>query len=150
YGIHALTARQVEQTYDQILNLNRQAAQSAPAAEAPLENTATAADNSDPLLRCIMAGFIYQLCIRPDPGTRECELTEGRHGTLMRESVVQNAQLFVAGSIRDVTGRGSQNLTLLGLASAVKGEWIEEIFLEQVSSTIEHLFDRTHKRVAAV
>jgi len=49
-----------------------------------------------------------------------------------------------------VTGRGSQNLTLLGLASAVQREWIEQIFPEQMSATVEHLFDRTHKRVAAV
>jgi ATP-dependent helicase HrpB len=68
----------------------------------------------------------------------------------MRESVVQNATLLVAGTIREVTGRGSENLTLLGLASAVKREWIEETFPEQLSSKVEHLYDRTHKRVAAV
>jgi ATP-dependent helicase HrpB len=97
-----------------------------------------------------MTGFIDQLCLRHDQGTLECDLTEGRRGTLMRESVVQNAPLFVAATIREVTGRGSENLTLLGLASAVKREWIEETFAEQVTSRIEHLYDRTHKRVAAV
>lgn len=97
-----------------------------------------------------MTGFIDQLCIRRDQGTLECEMTEGRHGTLMRESVVQNAPLFVTASIREVAGRGSENLTLLGLATAVKREWIEETFPEQVTSTVEHLYDRTHKRVAAV
>src|SRR5438445_3724643 len=90
--------------------------------------------SSDPLLRSIMTGFIDQLCIRRDQGTLECELTEGRHGTLMRESVVQNATLFVAASIREVAGRGSENLTLLGLASAVKREWIEETFLDQITN----------------
>ena len=97
-----------------------------------------------------MTGFIDQLCLRRDQGTLECDLTEGRHGTLMRESVVQNAPLFVAATIREVTGRGSENLTLLGLASAVKREWIEETFPEQVTAQVEHLYDRTHKRVAAV
>lgn len=63
---------------------------------------------------------------------------------------MQNARLFVAASIREVAGRGSENLTLLGLATAVKREWIEEVFPEQITSQIEHLFDRTHKRVAAV
>src|SRR5205823_11192024 len=102
----------------------------------------------DPLLRCIMAGFIDQLCVRRDLGTLECELTEGRTGTLMRESVVQNARLFVAAAIREVEARGSGKLTLLGLATAIKREWIEEIFPQHLSSRIEHLFDRTHKRVA--
>jgi ATP-dependent helicase HrpB len=58
--------------------------------------------------------------------------------------------LFVAATIREVPGRGSENLTLLGLASAVKREWIEEMFPEQITTRVEHLFDRTHKRVAAV
>jgi ATP-dependent helicase HrpB len=97
-----------------------------------------------------MTGFIDQVCLRRDQGTLECDLTEGRRGTLMRESVVQKATLLVAATIREVTGRGSENLTLLGLASAVKREWIEETFPEQVTAKVEHLYDRTHKRVAAV
>jgi ATP-dependent helicase HrpB len=64
--------------------------------------------------------------------------------------VVQNATLFVAASIREVPSRASANLTLLGLASAVKREWIQEMFPQHLTTQIEHLFDRTHKRVAAV
>jgi ATP-dependent helicase HrpB len=69
---------------------------------------------------------------------------------LVRESVVQNSKLFVAASIREVAGRGSEPLTLLGQATAVKREWIEETFPEQIFVKVEHLYDRTHKRVAAV
>src|SRR5207247_2603840 len=83
-------------------------------------------------------------------GTLECDLTGGRHGTLMRESVVQNGSLFVAATIREVQSRASENLTLLGLATAVKREWIEQMFPDHITTTVEHLFDRTHKRVAAV
>jgi ATP-dependent helicase HrpB len=97
-----------------------------------------------------MAGFIDQLCVRRDLGTLDCDMTERRHATLMRESVVQNANLFVAATIREVPGRGSENLTLLGLATAVKREWIEEMFPQHLTATVEHLYDRTHKRVAAV
>src|SRR5438034_195710 len=68
----------------------------------------------------------------------------------MRESVVQNSPLFVAATIREVAGRGSENLTLLGLASAVKREWIAEMFPQHLNAAVEHLFDRTHKRVAAI
>ena len=52
--------------------------------------------------------------------------------------------------IREVLGRDSKNLTLLGLATAVKLEWIKQAYPEQLSYTIEHLYDRTHKRVAAL
>ena len=147
YGIHAQTARQVEQTFEQILKL---AQDTLPVSTAPSAATPGAEPAPDGLLRCVMVGFIDQLCIRRDLGTLECDLTEGRQGTLMRESVVQNAPLFVTASIREVTGRGSENLTLLGLASAVKREWVVETFPGQISAPIEHLYDRTHKRVAAV
>ena len=157
YGIHAQTARQVEQTFEQIMQIARQ--QGLVRGEDGDSRTMDGSDtqhatrntqHADPLPRCLMTGFIDQLCLRHDQGTLECDLTEGRHGTLMRESVVQTAPLFVAATIREVTGRGSENLTLLGLASAVKREWIEETFPEQVTAQVEHLYDRTHKRVAAV
>lgn len=150
YGIHAQTARQVEQTFAQILQLAEQQ-HLLKHEDGGSEIADRAAPRpADPLLRCIMAGFIDQLCRRRDQGTLECDLTEGRHGTLMRESVVQNAPLFVAASIREVPGRGSENLTLLGLASAVEREWIEQTFPEQVTARVEHLYDRMHKRVTAV
>jgi ATP-dependent helicase HrpB len=157
YGIHAQTARQVEQTFDQILQIARQQGllksdEAGPTVQAYADppHATRNTQHVDPLPRCLMTGFIDQLCRRHDQGTLECDLTEGRQGTLMRESVVQSAPLFVAATIREVTGRGSENLTLLGLASAVKREWIEEAFPEQVTAMIEHLYDRTHKRVAAV
>ena len=155
YGIHAQTASQVEQTYQQILEIaDKQGLVEKRASSAASQNPKSEIRNpqttDDALLKCIMAGFIDQLCVRRTQGTLECDLTEGRHGALMRESVVQNAPLFVAATIREVQSRASENLTLLGLATAVKREWIEELFPEQLAVAVEHLFDRTHKRVAAV
>jgi ATP-dependent helicase HrpB len=166
YGIHAQTAKQVEQTFEQIMQIAQQqgllrsedgglrmedGANAPSSIPHPLSSSSpTQSMSADPLPRCIMTGFIDQLCLRHDQGTLECDLSEGRRGTLIRESVVQNAPLFVAATIREVTGRGSENLTLLGLASAVKRDWVEETFPEQVTSKVEHLYDRTHKRVAAV
>src|SRR5207249_7523952 len=157
YGIHAQTARSVQQTLEQILEIagrqklikEEEGARMA-GERSDTESAARKSPSGDPLPRCIMTGFIDQLCVRRDMGTLECDLTEGRHGTLMRESVVQNAPLFVAASIREVTGRSAENLTLLGLATAVKREWIQETFPEQMTARVEHLYDRTHKRVAAV
>ena len=147
YGIHAQTARQVEQTFNQIMEF---AKRQRLVATQITEDGARKQQGEDPLLRSIMAGFIDQVCVRRDLGTLECEMAEHRQGTLMRESVVQNAPLFVAATIREVEGRGSKNLTLFGLATAVKREWIVETFPQHIFTTVEHLFDRTHKRVAAV
>ena len=172
YGVHAQTARLVEQTFEQILQIARQqglgerpahpaggadaragtdeAGDGSGGVQASAPPIQQVASSDEPLLHCLLAGFIDQLCARRDRGTLECDLTEGRQGTLMRESAVQEAPLLVAAAIREVTGRGSAALTLLGLATAVKREWIEQMFPDQVTSRIEHLFDRTHKRVAAV
>ena len=170
YGIHAQTARQVDQTFEQILTVARQLRKTkqnqakisrADTEQEPLpegkESSTQALQESanrkpvgdDPLLRCIMAGFIDQLCVRRDQGTLDCEMTEGRTGNLMRESVVQEARLFVAASIREVESR-SGKLTLLGLATSINREWIEQMFPQHLITKVEHLFDRTHKRVAAV
>ena len=140
YGINAQSARQVEQTHDQLIQIVTQ--------QSLLQRDEKVDDSA--LLRCIMAGFIDQLAIRRDLGTLDCDLTEGRRATLVRESVVQNSPLFVVASIREVPSRNSDTLTLLGLASAVKREWVEQMFPQHIRVSKEHLFDRTHKRVSAI
>jgi ATP-dependent helicase HrpB len=140
YGINAQSAKQVEQTCQQIIQIAERQRLLAP--EEKQDDSA--------LLRCLTAGFIDQLCIRRDMGTLICDMTEGRTGSLVRESVVQNSPLLVVASIKEVPSRGSENLTLLALATAVKREWVEEMFPQHISTRVEHLFDRTHKRVSAI
>ena len=153
YGIHARVAREVEQTFDQILQIAEREklieVRKLDGADNAADGKAAVPQSDEALLRCITAGFVDQLCVRRDKGTLECDLTEGRQGTLMRESAVQESQLFVTAAIREVEGRSS-GLTLLGLATAVRREWLEEMFPQHVTARIEHLFDRGHKRVAAV
>lgn len=143
HAIHGQTARQVEDTYRQILQLARR--------EGLVSDNGDGAAEPKPesLERCLVAGFIDQLCLRKNLGTLDCELTEGRTGTLVRESVVQDAKMFVAASVREVSGRAGK-LTLLSQCTAVKPEWLREMFPQHFSSRLEHLYDRTHKRVAAV
>lgn len=155
YGVNAKVAREVEQTFQQIMDIARGHGLVKKEPEAPSEPAASAAPAradtaQDPLLKCIAVGFADQLALRRDQGSLECDLTEGRHGTLMRESVVQQEPLFVTANIREIPGRGSSPLTLLGLATAVKKEWLQELFPDQLTSDLRHLFDRGHKRVAAV
>ena len=138
YGVHALSAQQVAVTWDQIYTIARKHlgdVQQQPAFET--------------LQRWILTGFVDQFCVRKDQGTLDCLLTGGRTGTLMRESVVQKSPHLVVGTIREVSGKGG-HLTLLGLATAVKLEWLRESFPRQFSELVEHNYDRTHKRVAAI
>ena len=72
YGIHAQTARQVEQTYQQILDIaQRQRLADGPTRETntpPAHEAATPARPDEGLLRSLMVGFVDQLCARRDQG----------------------------------------------------------------------------------
>jgi len=107
--------------------------------------------SADPeaLERCIVAGFVDQLCQRRNMGSLLCLVAGGREGTLARESVVQDTPLLVAASIREVTGRGGR-LTLLSQCTAARIEWLREMFPQHVGVRREHVYDRHHKRVAAI
>jgi len=145
HGINAQVARQVDETYKQILHAAHQ--------QHLYDKKATPvspAKNDDSLLRCLMAGFIDQLAKRRDPGKPACDLTEQREGQLVRESVVQESSYFVAANLHQVPSRGPLPLTLLSLATAVKPEWIAEMFPQHLSTTVEHLFDAKNKRAGAM
>jgi ATP-dependent helicase HrpB len=145
-GIHAQTARQVEDTYRQLLQIARREGLLKDE-DRPVSAVSSATD-ANALAKCLLAGFIDQLAVRQDAKTLECQLTEGRTGTLVRDSVV-TAPLAVVASLREVESRGAR-MTLLSLATAVKPEWITEIFPQHLTSTVEHIFDRPHKRISAV
>ena len=138
YGVHAMSAQQVAVTWQQIYDIARKHLRSA---EKP--------PTTEALQRCILTGFVDQFCVRKDQGTLDCLLTGGRTGTLMRESVVQKSPHLVVGTIREVSGKGG-HLTLLGLATAVQIGWLRESFSHDFSEVVEHTYDRTHKRVAAI
>lgn len=143
YAIHAGSAREVALTFRQFLDVLK--------SQKLLDEAGLARDTwrGENLQRAIAAGFIDQLCARKDQGSLDCRLTEGRTGTLMRESVVQSAPLFTASVIKEVSSK-SGPITLLGLATAVHLTWLQEMFPQHLSTSLEHLYDRTHKRVAAI
>jgi len=145
HGIHAQTARQVEDTFQQLVRI---AEREGMMPRDPGNLPAEAGDEA--LLKSLCAGFVDQVCVRKDSGSLDCLLTEGRTGSLMRESVVQQAELMVVGSIREIPGRSGGVLTLLGLATAVKVEWLRELFPQHFRTSVEHVYDRLHKRVSPV
>jgi ATP-dependent helicase HrpB len=140
-GVHAMSAQQVAMTWGQIYEI----------AKGHLNDKQGEGKDCAPetLQKCILTGFVDQLAVRKDQGTLDCLLTEGRTGTLARESVVQKAPLLVVGSIREVSGKQG-TLTLLGLATAARLDWLRETFPGHLSQMVEHVYDRTHKRVAAI
>ncbi len=159
HGINAKVSREVDQTLGQLLSLaEREGLTRRPgfqpgksSAEQPLagQDARPTGPADEGLLRSLFTGFADQLCLRLSVGTLDVQLSEGRTATLVRESVVDST-MFVAAMLKEVQNRSGGTLTLVGLATAVKREWIEDAFPDQIQVSVVHEYDRTHRRVAAI
>ena len=138
-GIHALSARQVRPLFDYFLDI---------AKKEGLKVEDHAPDN-EAVQKCVLTGFSDQLAQRVDSGTLRCQLVHGRKGALARESAVQKSPLFVAADVREIEGRDRELNVLLGLATAVKQEWLKELFPEDFSEQVHVRYDPDSKRVGA-
>jgi ATP-dependent helicase HrpB len=138
-GIHAQSARQVRPLFEHFLNIARQEGLNA-------ERTSF----SDEIIqKCILTGFSDQLARRLDTGTLRCELVHDRRGTLARESVVAKSPLLVAAEVHEIEGKEKELNVLLSLCTAVKPEWLKELFPSDFSEKVAVLYDSAAKRVYA-
>ncbi len=138
-GIHAMSARQVKPLFDYFLDIARKEG-------LPIEESAP---DSDVIQKCVLTGFSDQLARRVDMGTLRCQLVHGRKGLLARESVVQKSPLFVAGEVREIEGRDRELNVLLTLNTAVKQDWLKELYPDDFSERKNVLYDSETKRVYA-
>ncbi|HYR57188.1 MAG TPA: ATP-dependent helicase C-terminal domain-containing protein, partial [Chthoniobacteraceae bacterium] len=136
-GINAMAAREAAALAGQFLKIARDE-------ELDLAARDT---SSEALQRCVLAGFPDMVALRLDRGTLRCALVHGRKGVLARESVV-SAPLLVASEVREVQIRGEVE-TLLTLATAIREEWLRELFPEAFVENTEVFFDSSLRRVMA-
>ena len=101
---------------------------------------------SESIQRCIVTGFSDQLARRVDRGTLRCRLVHHRMGELARESAVRDADLLVAGEIREVQSRDELRV-LLSQATAVQEGWLRELFPDDFSEGAETVFDPATRHV---
>jgi ATP-dependent helicase HrpB len=140
-GVHAQVARQVGPLFEQFLQIAR--SEGLDIGEKPVANAA--------VQRCLLVGFSDHLAKRLDAGTLRCELVHGRRGVLARDSVVK-APLFVASEVREVESGGGRDRALnvvLNLATAIKEEWLRELFPEDLKEVHAVVYDSTSRRVLA-
>ncbi len=140
-GIHALSARQAGELFEQFLAINRDEGKKP-------DEVDRGRDRSDDIRRCVLVGFSDQLARRLDEGTLRCQLVGNRRGVLARESAVGRARLFVAAEVREIQkGGGDELATLLSLATAVEEAWLQELFPDDFSEAEEVFYDDTARRV---
>ncbi|MEI6085018.1 MAG: ATP-dependent helicase HrpB [Verrucomicrobiota bacterium] len=133
-GIHALSARQVGPLYEQFIDIARR--EKLDVSEKQTTNEA--------IQRCILVGFSDHLAKRCDAGTLRCDIVHGRRGVLARESVV-TAPVFVATEIAEIQGKELN--VLLNLCTAIKEEWLRDLFPEDFEEKRDVAFDTTTRRV---
>jgi ATP-dependent helicase HrpB len=140
-GVHAQAARQVGPLVEQFLRI---------AADEGLDISERAVAQ-DAVQRCVLLGFSDHLAKRLDVRSLRCELVHGRRGTLARESVVK-APLFVVSEVREVESGGGRDRNLnvmLNLATAIKEEWLRELFPNDFKKVHAVIYDPTLRRVIA-
>ena len=139
-GVHAQAARQVGPLFEQFLDIaKREGLDISEKRAAP-----------DAIQRCVLLGFSDHVARRLDEGTLRCQLVHERRGVLARESVVQSAPLLVATEIHEIqsgTGKDRELNVLLSLATAIKEEWLRELFPGDFTETVAVVYDTTQRRV---
>ena len=106
----------------------------------------TALTHGDPetLLRCALAGFPDRVCRRRAPGEARAVMVGGTGVVLAPESVVRDAELFVAIDLR-AGARGAE--AVVGVASQVRREWLEALFPGAITAERTLIFDRQREAV---
>jgi len=140
-GIHAPAARQVGPLFEQFLKTA--ADEGLDISEKPVDNAA--------VQRCVLVGFSDHLAKRLDAGSLRCKRVHGRRGVLARESVVKSP-LFVASEVREVergSGRDRALNVVLNLATAIKEEWLRELFPKDFKEVRSVAYDPASRRVVA-
>jgi ATP-dependent helicase HrpB len=139
-AVNAQAARQVGRLFEQFLRI---------AADEGLD-TREKPIRPDAVQRSVVVGFSDHVAKRLDDSQR-CELVHGRRGALARESVVRTP-LFVVSEVREVESGGGRERNLnvvLNLATAVKEEWLRELFPGDFKKVRAVVYDAALKRVVA-
>lgn len=138
-GVHAQSARQVRPLFEHFLHIATQEGLSVQ--PQPVSDEA--------VQKCIVSGFSDQLARRLDGGTLRCQIVHNRRGQIARESVVRDHPLVVAAEVREIEGKDRELSVLLSQCTAVKPEWLKELFPDDFSEAVAVSYDAAARRVVA-
>ncbi len=109
-----------------------------------------AREPADDLLRCTLAGFPDRVARRRAPGSPRALMVGGRGVVLSAESVVREAELFVAIDVETGAGVGMMAPEArVRVASAMRREWLAELFPAALVEETDVVFDSELERVVA-
>ena len=136
-GIHGGAAREAAAVRDRLLSMSQ--AMGLKVEESPA--------TGEKLRKCVLAGFSDHLGKRMDGGTLRCRLMGGRSGAIARESVVRDRPLVVAAEIKEIGRTDGEVEVILGLVTAVKEDWLREMFPKDFSESGGLVFEENGRRI---
>ncbi len=100
------------------------------------------------IYKCILIGFSDHVAVRS--GTNRCALVGGRRGTISADTIIGSEnRIFVAAEINEIGGsQGNVDVRLSGL-TAIKQEWLVELFPEKINEKRRVYFDTLSRRMQA-
>jgi ATP-dependent helicase HrpB len=104
------------------------------------------AASGETLRRCVLAGFPDRVCRRRERGGARAVMVGGTGVAVAPESVVRDAELFVA---IDVDGGERGTEARVRLASAIDRAWLAEVFPGSVTTERTIAFDEARGRAVA-
>lgn len=110
----------------------------------PAQDDAVVAEEE--CLRCVLAGFPDRVVRRREPGGARGVMVGGTGVVLDASSVVRDAELFVAVEMITADKRQAPE-NRVRVASAIREEWLRELFPRQITQDDAVIFDAQRQRV---
>jgi ATP-dependent helicase HrpB len=150
-GIHANSAREVLRIYDQL---------QAVASAAGMPVNAPAPGDHEPFVKSLLTAFPDRIARRLDAGTLRARTVENVIGVIDSDSHIRDCEIFLTCEIHEIgqsqsishrrTGAtGAVAQVRFSLNSAVKKEWLQEIFPHDFKTERLCQWDDTQRRLAA-
>lgn len=108
--------------------------------------TETDAD-SDELIKSLLRAFPDRIARRRDAGSLLCEVAGGKRYELARWSTIRDHTLLVAAEIHEIAGGGRQAKSTLSHVSAIREEWLYELFADDIIEQDEVVWDEKARQV---
>lgn len=104
-------------------------------------------DREGALLVCVLTGFADRAARRRRPGGNELVLSNGTTARLSPNSVVRNDELMVALDIEEQSARSLGADATVRLASAIRADWLLDLYSERVGVEESHVWNPNTERV---
>jgi ATP-dependent helicase HrpB len=140
-GVHANTAREIDRTHRQFIDLARRLKLDVGKADG-----GGGGERTEDLIRCLLVAFGDQVAVRREAGREDCAMVGHKRVVLDGASVVRRAGPMVVLEVREIAGRGGAQ-TVLSLASEVKGEWLAEMYPERMNTVKQTAWDESRRAV---